>query len=52
LNPHFYQAYNIAGDAFAVKGAKDSAHIYWKKALNLEIPKQMDSLRIREKIRK
>jgi len=40
LNPNFYLVYDIAGDAFSLKKAQDSAVFYWQKALSLEIPKQ------------
>ena len=39
LNPNFYLVYDIAGDAFSIKNAQDSAVFYWQKALSLEIPK-------------
>lgn len=48
LNPNFFEAYDIAGDAFMARGKKDSANYYWEKALSLEIPKLAE----REKIEK
>lgn len=48
LNPNFFEAYDIAGDAFMARGKIDSANYYWEKALSLEIPKLAE----REKIEK
>ncbi len=50
LNPDFYLAYDIAGDAFSVKNARDSAVFYWQKALSLEIPKQREREAIEKKV--
>jgi hypothetical protein len=51
LNPDFYLTYDIAGDAFSVKNAQDSAVFYWQKALSLEIPKQGEREAIEKKIK-
>lgn len=51
-NPFFFQTYEIAGDAFLAKGKKDSAICYWRKALQLEIPKLAEKENIEKKIRK
>ncbi len=51
LNPDFYLAYDIAGDAFSIKNSQDSAASYWQKALTLEIPKQGESQAIEKKLK-
>ena len=52
LNPNLFEAYDIAGDAFWAKGEKDSANVYWSKALLLEIPKLGEKEKIEKKIEK
>lgn len=49
LNPNFFEAYDIAGDAFMARGKKDSANYYWEKALSLEIPKLAEREEIEKK---
>lgn len=52
MNPNLFEAYDIAGDAFLAKGNKDSARLYWQKALALEVPKLGERELIEEKIKK
>lgn len=48
-NPKFYKTYEIAGDV----EQNDSLRVmYWKKALECRIPKQMEKERIEKKIKK
>lgn len=50
LNPNFYQAYDLAGDAFQAKGDTEQARNNWTKALSLEIPKAAEREAIKKKL--
>lgn len=50
LNPNFYQAYDLAGDAFQAKGNAEQARNNWTKALSLEIPKAAEREAIKKKL--
>lgn len=50
LNPNFYQAYDLAGDAFHAKGNAEQARSNWTKALSLEIPKAAEREAIKKKL--
>lgn len=50
LNPNFYQAYDLAGDAFQAKGNAEQARSNWTKALSLEIPKAAEREAIKKKL--
>lgn len=52
LNPHYYRAYEEAGDICHQQGIDAQARRYWSTALRMDLPKQMDRDRITRKLKK
>ena len=50
-NPNYFQVYNSIGDYMERFGKKDSAEIFWQKALLLEIPREQERSEIYNKIK-
>lgn len=50
LNPRYYLAYDLAGDAYMQKRDTLAAKVFWKKALQFDIPKKAEEERINRKL--